>query len=172
MKTIILTVVSPDRTGLVKLLSDVIVKHEGSWGQSSMANLAGQFAGILLVSVDEANLPALNKDLKSLSKQDMMVTISESGIVVEADLQVVWLEITGHDQPGIIHEVASACSDLGANLLSLETEVVSGSMSGEAMFIASAELQLPAQLDPEDVREALEQLSDDLMVDLALADNL
>ncbi|MGB0446375.1 MAG: glycine cleavage system protein R, partial [Pseudomonadales bacterium] len=72
----------------------------------------------------------------------------------------------------IVHEVASACSDLGANLISLETDVVSGSMSGEAMFIASAELQLPAQLDPEDVREALEQLSDDLMVDLALADNL
>jgi glycine cleavage system regulatory protein len=172
MKTIILTVVSPDRPGLVQMLSDVIVKHEGSWGQSSMANLAGQFAGILLVSVDENNLPALNKDLQALSKQDMMVTISESGTVVEAGLQVVWLEITGHDQPGIVHEVASVCSDLGANLISLETDVVSGSMSGEAMFIASAELQLPAQLDPEDVREALEQLSDDLMVDLALADNL
>ena len=172
MKTIILTVVSPDRPGLVQMLSDVIVKHEGSWGQSSMANLAGQFAGILLVSVDENNLPALNKDLQALSKQDMMVTISESGAVVEADLQVVWLEITGHDQPGIVHEVASACSDLGANLISFETDVVSGSMSGEAMFIASAELQLPAQLDPEDVREALEQLSDDLMVDLAVADKL
>ncbi|MDP6968912.1 MAG: ACT domain-containing protein [Gammaproteobacteria bacterium] len=170
MKTIILTVISPDRPGLVQMLSDVIVKHGGSWGQSSMANLAGQFAGILTIMVEETNLPALNKDLQALSKQGMTVTISASGNIADRDLQVVWLEITGHDKPGIVHEVASACSDLGANLLSLETDVVSGSMSGEAMFVASAELQLAAHIDPEDVRDALEQLSDDLMVDLALSD--
>ncbi len=170
MKTIIVTVISPDRTGLVQMLSDAIVKHDGSWGQSSMANLAGKFAGILTVTVDEANLAAVSKDLMALADQGMTVTISESGDTTNDNLQVVWLEITGHDQPGIVHEVSSACSELGANLLSLETDVVSGSMSGEAMFVASAELQLPEDMDPEDVRDALESLSDDLMVDMALAD--
>ncbi|MCP4790324.1 MAG: glycine cleavage system protein R [Gammaproteobacteria bacterium] len=170
MKTIIVTVISPDRPGLVQMLSDAIVNHDGSWGQSSMANLAGQFAGILTVSVAEQNLSALSKELNSLAAQGMSVTISESADAISDDLQVVWLEITGHDQPGIVNEVSAACSDLGANLLSLETDVISGSMSGEPMFVASAELQLPQGLDADRVRDALEDLSDDLMVDMALAD--
>lgn len=171
MKTIILTVVSPDRPGLVQILSDVVVKHEGSWGQSSMANLAGQFAGIVTITVDKANAGALRNDLEALNGDGMMVTVSDAGTEVDASLPVIWLEITGHDQPGIVHQVSGVCSELGANLLSLETGVVSGSMSGEAMFVANAEVQLPQGLEADTIQTALEDLSDDLMVDIVLADD-
>ena len=99
MKTIILTVVSPDRPGLVQILSDVVVKHEGSWGQSSMANLAGQFAGIVTITVDKSNAGALRNDLEALNGDGMMVTVSDAGSDVDTSLPVIWLEITGHDQP-------------------------------------------------------------------------
>ncbi len=171
MKTIILTVVSPDRPGLVQILSDVIVSHEGSWGQSSMANLAGQFAGIVTITVDKANASALRRDLEALNNDGMMVTVSDAGSDIDTSLPVIWLEITGHDQPGIVHQVSGVCSELGANLLSLETGVVSGSMSAETLFVANAEVQIPQDLEAETIQTALEALSDDLMVDIVMSED-
>ncbi|MFT7375329.1 MAG: glycine cleavage system regulatory protein, partial [Oceanospirillaceae bacterium] len=52
-KTLVLTAICADRPGLIKMLSEVIYKHEASWEESSMAHLSGQFAGILTVNVDE-----------------------------------------------------------------------------------------------------------------------
>ncbi|HEY0985395.1 MAG TPA: ACT domain-containing protein, partial [Kofleriaceae bacterium] len=52
--TLVLTVLAPDRTGLVELLAQRIAAAGGNWEESRMARLAGQFAGILLVTCDAA----------------------------------------------------------------------------------------------------------------------
>ena len=48
---IVLTLIGPDRPGLVEALSDEIARVGGNWEQSRMARLADQFAGILCVSL-------------------------------------------------------------------------------------------------------------------------
>lgn len=56
MGSLILTVVGPDRPGLVRALAEAVAARSGSWLESRMARLAGQFAGIVLVEAPE--LPA------------------------------------------------------------------------------------------------------------------
>ena len=51
MTTLVLTVIGDDRAGLVKALADVVSAHDGNWEQSHLAELAGQFAGIVVVTV-------------------------------------------------------------------------------------------------------------------------
>ena len=51
MPRIVLTVIGDDRAGLVHALSDVVSRHSGNWERSQMAELAGKFAGIVVVSV-------------------------------------------------------------------------------------------------------------------------
>ena len=46
---VVLTVLGNDRPGLVGELASVISAHHGNWLQSSMAQLAGKFAGIVEV---------------------------------------------------------------------------------------------------------------------------
>ena len=171
-KTLVVTAICADRPGLIQMLSEVIFKHEGSWEESSMAHLAGQFAGILTVNVDENVIPALEKDLNELSGHGMAVTLSESANVTdEANQQTVWLDLTCHDKPGIMREVSNVFVEQGISVQSLDTEVVSASMSGSDMFVAGAQLLVSKDFDVDNLQQALEGLSDDLMVDLALADD-
>jgi len=51
--SLVLTVIGPDRPGLVESLSQAIAQQEGNWLESRMARMAGQFAGILRVNIEE-----------------------------------------------------------------------------------------------------------------------
>ena len=59
MKSMILTVIGPDRPGLVRALAQTVAAHGGSWLESRMARLSGQFAGIVLVDAEDSLVPAL-----------------------------------------------------------------------------------------------------------------
>ena len=171
-KTLVVTAICADRPGLIQMLSEVIYRHEASWEESSMAHLSGQFAGILTVNVDENVIPALEKDLRALSDQGMAVTLNESAESADAgNQQIIWLDLTGHNKPGIMREVSNVFVAQGVSVQSLDTEVVSASMSGGDMFVAGAQLQVSKDFDIESLQDALEGLSDDLMVDLAVADD-
>ncbi|MET0999764.1 MAG: ACT domain-containing protein, partial [Marmoricola sp.] len=69
MATFILTVLGDDRPGLVSALSAPINAHGASWERSQMSRLAGKFAGIVLVTVDDAKVEQLTADLTALSAQ-------------------------------------------------------------------------------------------------------
>ena len=171
-KTLVLTAICADRPGLIQMLSEVIFKHEASWEESSMAHLSGQFAGILTVNVNEDLIPALEKDLRGLSDHGMAVTLNESADTPDiANEQTIWLDLTCHDKPGIMREVSNVFVAQGISVQSLDTEVVSASMSGGDMFVAGAQLLAAKDFDMDLLQEALEGLSDDLMVDLSLADD-
>ena len=52
-RSLVLTLLGPDRPGLVEAMAALIARHGGNWLESRMASLAGEFAGILRVEVDE-----------------------------------------------------------------------------------------------------------------------
>tara|TARA_B100000780_G_C20933483_1_gene372145 strand:- start:171 stop:695 length:525 start_codon:yes stop_codon:yes gene_type:complete len=170
-KILVLTAICADRPGIIHMLFEVIYKHEASWEESSMAHLAGQFAGILTVNVDENVIPAFEKDLSGLIDHGMAVTLHESAEDSDAvNQQTLWLDLTCHDKPGIMRQVSNVFVAQGVSVQSLDTEVVSASMSGGDMFVAGSQLLVPKDFDLDNLQQALESLSDDLMVDLVLAD--
>ena len=70
MKTyLILTIIGEDKPGIVESLAEVIAHHSGNWLESSMSHLAGKFAGILRVGVDEDKSEALINSINSLSDE-------------------------------------------------------------------------------------------------------
>ncbi len=71
MPSLILTVIGPDRPGLVRTLSEAVTAHGGSWLESRMARLAGQFAGIVLVEAPESLLD----DLRALEGQGLRIVV-------------------------------------------------------------------------------------------------
>ena len=56
----------------------------------------------------------------------------------------------------------------GINVEELETECSSAPMSGESLFRAKAQLKAPADAFTEDLRNGLEDLANELMVDINL----
>jgi glycine cleavage system regulatory protein len=165
--TLVLTIIGPDRTGLVESVSDRIAAAGGNWEESRMARLAGQFAGILLVTIDAARSDALVASLRGLESAGLHVTVQATARPTAPAGRHVRLEINGQDRPGIVRDVSRVLAERGLNVEELESEVKSAAMSGEHMFWARARLFAPGSIDLGDLRARLEALSGELMVDLS-----
>ncbi len=164
MASLILTVVGPDRPGLVRALSEAVAASGGSWLESRMARLAGQFAGIVLVEAPESLLA----DLRALESQGLRIVAQGGGAAtaVTAMEPRLTLEVVGNDRPGIVRDVTRVLADSGVNIEELTTGVASGSFSGEALFRATALLRAPHAAAVDAIRAGLERLGNELMVDI------
>ncbi len=76
LTSLVVTVIGPDRPGLVRLLSDCGNAHGASWEESRMASLAGQFAGMVRFAVDSARAAALAAALTRWSRHGLRVVIA------------------------------------------------------------------------------------------------
>jgi glycine cleavage system regulatory protein len=163
LASLILTVVGADRPGLVRALSQAVAAAGGSWLESRMARLAGQFAGIVLVEAPER----LIEDLRDLESQGLRIAVQPGvpGAVVTAAPRLA-LEVVGNDRPGIVRDISQVLAGCGVNIEELTTGVASGSFSGESLFKVTALLRAPDEAAVDAVRAALEALGNELMVDI------
>ena len=113
---LILTVIAPDRPGLVETLARIISSNGGNWVDSRMARMAGQFAGILRVDIAGDRLPALRRELEALAGQHISVQLAVSEPETDPSQQQLVLTLVGNDRPGIVHEVSAILSRHGVNV--------------------------------------------------------
>jgi len=165
-----LTVIANDRPGLVERLAATVADHGANWEASHMARLAGQFAGILLVTVEDKTSDALVAALRALDAHGLIVSVHSTQPPTAPQGGRVMLEVVGADRPGIVREVARVIAERGINVEELETEVTSAPMSGEPLFRARALLRMPPGARPVDLRQRLEALANELMVEIEVGD--
>ena len=172
---LILTVIGDDRPGLVGELSAAISSHQGNWLKSSMAQLAGKFAGIVEVTVAAEQAEALVKTLSAMN--GLRVTVekakgSKSAMTGVANSRRLKFALVGHDRIGIVREVSQVLANHAVNVESLETHTSSAPMSAAILFHAVAELTASPDLDVAALTAELERISNDLMVDITLDETL
>jgi glycine cleavage system regulatory protein len=166
---LVISVIGKDRPGLVESIASIVASHGGNWHESRMCRLGGEFAGILRVHVDSAREPALVAELKSLNAQGMSVLVCPGRDDVEiVPSRLAELELVGQDRPGIVREISRALAGQGVNVEELTTECCSAPMSGETLFKARAKLQIPGSCRLEDLRQELERIAGNLVVDVTL----
>jgi glycine cleavage system regulatory protein len=170
--TLVLTVIGDDRAGLVGALAAPIAAHGGNWDHSHMARLAGQFAGIVVVTAPDDRVPALTSALETLHAQGLLdVRVAIAGPDEPADgAMTMTLHLIGQDRPGIIHEVSTALARRGVSIEELQTSTGSAPMSAEALFEATALLRLPVDADVDALQHSLEDIANELMVDLDVSE--
>ena len=163
MTDLVLTLIGPDRPGLVEAVAAVVASHGGNWLESRMARLAGKFAGILRIEVPGDKAAALQAALADLDARGLKVVGEPSGGVGEATSgRTLDLELVGLDRPGIVREISQLLANSGANVEELATDRTSAPMSGEMLFQAKARVRLPSNADLSTLRAALERLASDL----------
>ncbi|MCW2316146.1 Glycine cleavage system regulatory protein [Rhodoblastus acidophilus] len=165
---LVLTVIGPDRPGLVSAVSDTIAAGGGNWLDTRMASLSGQFAGMILVAVAADKADALAASLRDLEAYGLRLVIQRTDEQAPIGGRAARLELIGLDRPGIIRDISHVLAAQHVSIAELESELVSGAFSGEAMFKATARLLLPDGLAIDDLRQSLEALASELMVDLTL----
>lgn len=165
---LVLTVIGRDRPGLVSAVSETVAAGGGNWLDTRMASLAGQFAGILLVEVAAEQADALVAALRKLETQGLRLLIERSDEAPPQGERMLTLDLIGLDRPGIVRDISRALAEHQVSIVELESEQLTASFSGEAMFKAHALLELPAGLDLERLRRSIEDIASELMVDLDL----
>ena len=168
--SLVITVIGPDRPGIVRMLADCGRAFDANWAESRMASLSGQFAGIVRWAVSTEKAEPMAAALRGLEASGLRIVIAKATSARAAEnRRLVNLELIGHDRPGIIDEVSRALSDRDVSIEELETEFTSGAWSGEQLFKAIALLSVPHTLTVEMLRSALENLANEFMVDLTTA---
>ncbi|UCH29340.1 MAG: glycine cleavage system protein R [Myxococcales bacterium] len=170
MESLVVTVIGKDRPGLVESVSAVVEDHGGSWVESRMSRLAGEFAGILRVSVPAANADALSSALVGLEASGLRVVVERGFEEEPEEGHLIHLELIGSDRPGIVHAISEALAARNVNVDELNTECDGAPWSGDTLFKATARLRAPQALDLDQLRESLEAIAGDLMVDVTIGE--
>jgi glycine cleavage system regulatory protein len=167
--SLVMTVIGPDRPGLVQLLAASIADHGGNWLESRMCRLGGEFAGILKVEVPVERTQELLAALTLLESGGLRVSAhEEKELGKTSDGALATLQLVGQDRPGILRSVSGVLASHGVNVEELSSERVSAPMGGGTLFQANAVVSVPARVSLAAIRVDLEKIAADLMVDLTL----
>ncbi|TWT85682.1 hypothetical protein Pla123a_04890 [Posidoniimonas polymericola] len=168
--SLVLTIIGADRPGLVESIAQTVADHEGNWLESRMAHLAGQFAGILRVEIAADRAESLTAALKSLTDAGLeSVVLTDVSPAAEYATPVVLLDLVGQDRPGIVRQISRVLAASGVNVEELSTQRTSAPNTGQMLFQAKARLRMPPGLSQQQLRDSLEGVAGDLMVDVSLA---
>ena len=166
IRQLVLTIVANDRPGIVQAVSEVVAHYGGNWMDSSMVRLGGEFAGIARVSISEENTDALRASLAALKGQGLVITVQAASEGLAASGTNAHLMVSGADHPGIVRDISMSLAECGVSIAELHSEQFPASMTGQSMFQASALLVIPTDQSRDVLRERLERLAQDIMVEI------
>ncbi len=166
---LVMTLIGPDRTGLVENVARIVAEYGGNWLESRMCRLGGEFAGILRIEIPEEKKAALLAALHAVPNLNVVGRPDDKGVTTIGSRQTK-LEIVGSDRPGIVRDITSALARARVNVEEFSSELISAPMSGETLFKAAARLQLPADCDLATLKKDLEKIAADLLVDVSFGE--
>ena len=172
-KNIVLTLTGSDRVGIVDSVTEILVKYDGNVETSRMTRLGGEFAMLILVSIEEKQLKNLELGIKSLQEQGFQVTTKQTELNIEQKY-AGWLpyqiEVHGADQEGIVHKVAHYLTQHGINIETMDTGIVPAPMSGTLFFSMKAVVVVPPNLSNKDWQSDLDAVADQLNVEIKVSE--
>jgi len=168
-KSLVLTIIGPDRPGVVEHISRCVNEHECNWLASRMSQLAGNFAGIIHVEGEAAVLGGLQAALEQL--QDLSIVVAEGIATVDAPHRTVTVTMLGLDRTGIVREVSAELARHQMNVEEWQTDISPAAMTGDPMFNGRALVSVPESVNLSSLTERLDTISHALGVDIELLED-
>jgi len=170
--SVICTFVGRDKPGLVESLAKAVDACHGSWLESSSAQLAGQFAGIVRIAIDETHLATLQQRIAALQSKELQLQLrdGESGQIASPSGSPLQLTAVGNDRPGIVHEISQALAAAGLNVIKMDTSLSSAAMSGDTLFHSRMLLSKPDGGDIDALESQLDSIAERLTIEIDLDD--
>lgn len=168
--SLVLIFVGKDRPGLIHSLTNIVTSFDGSWQQSHMRQMAGLFAGMALVTIDDADRDAVLQELRGVEGLSLLIEAAP-GSEPALRMRGASLNLVGPDQPGLLDSVIHELSLRGANMLEVDTHMTGNVLSNASIFIADMALEVPDTVDIPALAEHLELLGERLNVEILLEED-
>ena len=171
MIELVLTIIGRDRAGVVASLADVVRFHNGNWKRSELAEIAGTFAGVVVVEVGDDRVDELLTNLLILREQGLHVTAQQVEEPTDAPAaHEVRLRLTGDDRPGVVHEISTTISELGVSISRLGTVTDLPGHDGGKRFEITVRLAVPVGSDIDAVLDSIGQAATNAGISLQVDD--
>ena len=168
MALFVLSVVGSDRTGLTKALAAAVLSAGGNWLESHLSRLGGLYVGSVLVELAVDDVEALRSAVAGVDAHGLDVRIAPAVEDPGPAGEALEFTLVGQDRLGIVNQVTTALSALGANIETFRTWITTEPHSGVPLFNMAARVRLPTDLRVGAVQAALEEISAEIMVDISL----
>jgi glycine cleavage system transcriptional repressor len=157
------TVIGPDRTGIVADVTGALAALGANLTDSTMTRLRGHFAMTLICSA-RASAAEIESALKPLAADgQLLVTVRDVGPDESATSRGVpfLLSVHGADRLGIVASVTRVVADFGGNVTDLSTRLAG------PLYLLVAEVDLPEEAVDE-LTSRLAEVAAELGVDVTL----
>ena len=157
-----MTVLGPDRPGLLASLSETIYAHGGSWFESRLSRFAGHFAGILRFDCADGRHDELVEALNAL--EGLSLQIVKEVNVPHRMVKHLNFDVHGHHHPGIVRKISSVIAQIGGNLEELSTERDAAPQPGHYLFRTVGRVAVNEDFETDKLTTMLEELGVDITV--------
>jgi len=159
-KLLAVTAIGPDRTGLVKDLSEAISAAGGSILQSRMTMLGQEFAMLVLVAANWHAIKKVEESLDSLQQAaDLTVTYRTTNQRERLPPAAPYsIDIVSIDQEGIVAGIAGFFANRSIEIVDLNTRQYNAAHTGAAMFSVRMAVNIPASIHLATLREEFHEL--------------
>lgn len=145
---LIISVITQDRPGIVREISDAVNEAGCNIEDSSMMVLGGSFAILMMVSGDDACIASLKQKEQALS--DSFGTLVQMQLATDREQQAPGqpyvIEVVSLDHPGIVRELSEFVAHRNINIETLDTETYAAAHTGSTMFRLEMTVNIPAEV--------------------------
>jgi methionyl-tRNA formyltransferase len=169
--SLVVTVMGPDRPGIVRLLSDRAQRFGANWAASRLSRLAGEFAGMVHFEVPPENADAFAASLRGLESSGLKLVVAKSDSAqAPGGMRGIDLELVGDDRVGIVSSLTPILAEAGISIEHIHTEIVRTTTTARKIFKVASHLLVPNTLSSDELRRRLEPIAREMKLDIALGD--
>jgi glycine cleavage system transcriptional repressor len=168
-----LSALGADRPGIAAALSGVLVDLGCNLEDSTMTNLQGHFAVLLVVSApDGVTSPVLEEALAEVAERcHLVVAVRPLGVTPTPEEAVDSVEpwtisVHGADRMGIVRDVTTALAEAGGNIVDLSTHLVG--RPDAPVYVMTLWVTLPAGPAGEESAARIRAVADALDIHLSV----
>jgi glycine cleavage system regulatory protein len=161
---IILSIIGPDKPGIVSDISKIVKNHLGNIEKSRMIRLGDFFTIMVLITINREDITNLNNELINYS--DYKISIHElADTFKDINKDIYTIHLNGMDTDGLVYNITHELSKLDINIEELRTNIGNAPMSGLALFSLTARVTHP-KLDYTLLKEKMGALASKLDVNI------
>ena len=168
-KNIILSVIGPDKSGIVSDISKIVKNHSGNINNSRMIRLGDLFTIMVSITIEENHISDLNKQLMNHSSYQISIHELKKNPINNNKEDIHTLNLNGIDNEGLVYKITNQLAELEINIEELETNITNAPMSGLTLFSLIAKITHP-KLDYNVLKEKMDILASELNVTITIED--
>jgi len=168
-KLLAVTAIGPDRTGVVRDLSQAVTSAGGSIRESRMMALGSEFAVMMLVSGNWHTVEKLQGRLQALQQQsNLTLTVRETQPRTVEAAAPYNVDVVTLDHEGIVFGLSGFFATRGLEIAEVSTRRYNAPHTGALMFSVQMTVNVPRSVHVATLREEFLEYCDEQNLDAVM----